>query len=113
MKDSNPYSTPTTDRERDLTDRTSLRRVRLVTALIVPLALAGGVFMTVIGMMRSFDALAKAESVEPSQLAGDISTSLSVGAVSVPVAIVAFAIWLWATLKLRKVERSATIELTD
>ncbi|TWT72665.1 MotA/TolQ/ExbB proton channel family protein [Crateriforma conspicua] len=113
MKDTSPYFTPPSGHKQDLTDGALLRRVRLVTALIIPLAIVGGVFMTVIGMMRSFDALAKAESVEPSQLAGDISTSLSIGAISIPIAIVAFAIWLWATLRLRKIERAATNGLIE
>ena len=55
-----------------------------------------------------FQCTCYSESVEPSQLAGNIRTSLSTGAISVPIAIVAFAIWLWATLKLRKIDHSAT-----
>ena len=113
MKDSAPYSTPTADHQIDPADGTLLRRIRLVTALIIPLAIVGGVLMTVTGMMRSFDALAKTESVEPSQLAGDITRSLSIGAISVPIAIVAFAVWLWTTFKLRKIERAATIGSID
>lgn len=113
MKELNPYASPTADRQRHLTSRTLLRRVRLAAALFIPLAIVSGVLMTVIGMMRSFDAMAKADNVEPSQLAGDISTSLSIGAISVPLGIVAFVIWLWATLRLRKIERSATAGSMD
>ena len=112
MKDTNPYSSPTTARRPDAPNVTLLRRVRLATALTVPLAI-GGVLITVIGMMRTLDATADGDSVEPSQLAGDISTSLIIGTISFPIAIVAFAIWLWATIKLRKLKRSAMIGSAD
>jgi hypothetical protein len=108
MADSNPYSSPTAGRQQTSTNGAILRRVRLASALVIPLAIVSGVLMAVIGMMRSFDSLAKTDSVEPSQLAGDISTSLSIGAISIPIAIAAFAIWLWATLVLRKRDRATT-----
>lgn len=110
---SNPYSSPTADASRDLGDGTLLRRIRFASGFVAPLAIGGGVLLTVIGMMRSFDALAKSENVEPSQLAGDISTSLSINAISVPVAIVASAVWIWATLKLRKIKRSAAVRSAE
>ena len=110
---SNPYSSPIANAHHDLDNGTLLRRIRFASGLIAPLAMVGGVVLTVIGMMRSFDALTKSENVEPSQLAGDISTSLSIGSISVPLAIVAFAVWIWATLKLRKINRSATVTSTQ
>jgi hypothetical protein len=73
-----------------VTNITLLRRVRLATALTVPLAI-GGVLMTLIGMMRTFDMTADGDSVEPIQLAGDISISLIIGTISFPIAIVAFS----------------------
>ncbi len=73
----------------DLTDGVLLRRVRLAAAISIPLAILGGVLLTVIGMMRSFESLATEEGVERSQLAGDIALSLSIGVIAVPIAIVA------------------------
>ncbi|WP_390620582.1 MotA/TolQ/ExbB proton channel family protein [Neorhodopirellula pilleata] len=110
---SNPYSSPTANAHHDLDRGLLLRRIRFASGLIAPLAIVSGVVLTVIGIMRSFDALAKSENVDPSQLGGDISTSLSIGSISIPVAIVACAVWIWATLKLRKIKRSAAVASTQ
>lgn len=110
---SNPYSSPAANAHHDLDSGTLLHRIRFASGLIAPLAIVGGVVLTVIGMMRSFDALAKSENVDPSLLAGDISTSLFIGSISFPVALVASAVWIWATLKLRKIKRSATVTTTQ
>ena len=49
---------------------------------------------------RAFSRLAVAENVKPSQLAGDISNALSTTLISLPVAGIAFCVWMWATVTL-------------
>lgn len=83
-----------------------LRRVRAISVIIIPVSLIAGVFSTVVGMTRAFSTLAEAESVDPSQLASDISNSLLVGVIAIPIAGIAFCVWIWTIVKLRRIGSS-------
>jgi biopolymer transport protein ExbB/TolQ len=76
----------------------------LVSGIVIPASLLAGVFGTVFGMMRAFSRLAVAENVNPSQLAGDISNALITTLISLPLAGIAFCVWMWATVTLRRIQ---------
>jgi biopolymer transport protein ExbB/TolQ len=103
MSEPNPYaSSAAAIAPRESSDM-RLRRIRLVSGIIIPVSLLAGVFGTVFGMMRAFRRLAVAENVNPSQLAGDISNALMITVISLPVAGIAFCVWMWATVTLRRI----------
>lgn len=112
METTNPYSPPNQTARRTLRPRL-LRRIRLAAGLMIPVSLLAGVSGTVVGMIRSFNAMARSEAVEPSQLSADISRSLSVGMVSIPIAIAAIVVWLWATVAIRRSPDNTSTALAD
>jgi biopolymer transport protein ExbB/TolQ len=63
-------------------------------------------------MMRAFNRLAVAGSANPSQLAGDISDALMITVFSLPVAGIAFCVWIWVTVMLRR-KRSLELKSTQ
>jgi biopolymer transport protein ExbB/TolQ len=103
MSEPNPYATPSAAIAPGKSSDVRLRRIRLVSGIVIPISLLAGVFGTVFGMMRAFSRLAVAENVKPSQLAGDISNALITTLISLPVAGIAFCVWMWATVTLRQV----------
>ena len=70
--------------------------------MIIPLSLLLGAVSTGLGMIQAFGIRAAAESVEPSQLANDISTSLRIGMFAIPIAGIALGVRIWANVKLRR-----------
>jgi biopolymer transport protein ExbB/TolQ len=75
-------------------------RTRSLSGLIILVALLTGVMFTVVGMNRTFNAIAASETVNPDQLSQHISTSLSILMITTPVAVCAFIVWIVATMKI-------------
>jgi biopolymer transport protein ExbB/TolQ len=103
MQNVNPYAAPISPARDFASSERRWRRTRLVSGIIVVVALMAGVMFTVIGMVRAFNTLAASEDVDPNQLAEDISTSLSIGVITVPVAVVAFSVCILATVKIWRI----------
>jgi len=98
----NPYESPTPLSDAHGDSVTGFRRLRLISGVVILLAMVTGAMGTVIGMMFAFSELGEGKSVDVNQLAGHISSSLTFGMFAIFVAIVAFGFWLWATLRLRR-----------
>jgi hypothetical protein len=103
MSERNPYATPSAAIAPSKSSVVRFHRIRLVSGIAIPVSLLAGVFGTVFGIMRAFSRLAVAENVKPSQLAGDISNALITTLISLPVAGIAFCLWMWATVTLRQI----------
>jgi biopolymer transport protein ExbB/TolQ len=101
----NPYASPSTAVREANSDSRRLRNVRSAAGWTILLAILCGMMFTVIGMIRSFNTLATAENVRPDQLASDISTSLLIGSIAIPIAIVAFIVRILVSIRLRHVRR--------
>jgi hypothetical protein len=106
MSDANPYATPTTATAHRGSSGMRLRRIRFVSGVLIPVSILSGLFGPVLCMIRAFGRLAETEDVSPSQLAGDISNSLIIGAAAIPVAGLAFLVWIWATVQVRRTRDS-------
>ena len=79
MLDTNPYATTTkAEISRDCSDIRCLR-IRWAAGVLIPLSLLIGALGTVFGLMRSFGRLAETTSINPSQIARDISNSFLIG----------------------------------
>lgn len=113
MSEPNPYATPAAAIAPSESSEVRLRRVRLVSGIVIPVSLLAGVFGTIIGMMRAFSRLAVTENGNPSQLAGDISNALITTLISLPLAGIAFCVWMWATVTLRRIQTSDPTRIQD
>jgi biopolymer transport protein ExbB/TolQ len=101
----NPYASPSTAVREGNSDSRRLRSIRSAAGWTILLALLCGIMFTVIGMIRSFNTLATADNVRPVQLANDIAMSLLIGSIAIPIAVVAFIVRIWASIRLRHVRR--------
>jgi biopolymer transport protein ExbB/TolQ len=114
MSDPNPYAPPNIAAEHRQSSNIRLRRIRWVSGAIIPVALVAGVLRTVYRIIYVFHLLAQAQKiVNPRQVAGDISDAIMEGAIAIPVAGIAFCVWMWATVRLRRMRTLETTERPD
>ena len=102
MLDKNPYATTTNAVIPRYCSDIRCLRIRWAAGVLIPLSLLTGALGTVFGLMRSFGRLAETTSVNPSQLASDISNSLMVGVIAILIAGIAFCVWLWVSFVIRR-----------
>lgn len=91
----NPYESPTSPSDAHGGSATGFRRLRLISGVVILLAIVTGAVGTAVGMMFAFSEMSEGEPVDVNQLAGHITSSLAFGMFALLVAIVAFGFWSW------------------